>query len=105
MLFRSGIGRGLALLFGTYSLLHFAWLQVFLAGFIYLAAGQELDRVLAEERRDGRRSRGDTDPFADDGIWTAPPGFRWVSRGNGLWQLAPIVVTNSPNDRVPPTWH
>jgi Zn-dependent protease len=101
----AGIGRGLALLFGAYSLLHFAWLQVFLAGFIYLAAGQELDRVLAEERRDGRRSRGDTGPVADDGIWTAPPGFRWVSRGNGLWQLAPIVVTNSRNDRVPPTWH
>ena len=26
------------------------------------------------------------------GIWTAPPGYRWVSRGNGLWQLAPITV-------------
>jgi len=99
----AGIGRGLALLFGTYSLFHFAWLQVFLAAFIYLAAGQELDRVLAEERPEGRRSRHDAF-VSDDGIWTAPPGFRWVSRGNGLWQLAPIVVTHPRDDRVPPIW-
>jgi Zn-dependent protease len=102
----AGIGRGLALLFGTYSLFHFAWLQVFLAGFIYLAAGQELDRVLAEERQ-GRpygRWSGDRADVAADGIWTAPPGFHWVSRGNGVWQLAPIVATNVHADRVPPSW-
>jgi Zn-dependent protease len=102
----AGIGRGLALLFGTYSLFHFAWLQVFLAGFIYLAAGQELDRVLDEERRERQDGRwyGDRADVATDGIWTAPPGFRWVSRGNGVWQLAPIVATNVHAERVPPTW-
>jgi len=102
----AGIGRGLALLFGVYSLVNFAWLQVFLAGFIYLAAGQELERVLDEERSDrfgGPRDRYHDGPF-DDGIWTAPPGFRWVSRGQGVWQLAPIVVNASRGDRVPPRW-
>ena len=37
-------------------------------------------------RADGRRASASD----DDGIWTAPPGFLWVSRGNGVWQLAPI---------------
>jgi len=104
----AGIGRGLALLFGAYSLFHFAWLQVFLAGFIYLAAGQELDRVLAEEQHEpfgGQRRRDRASDWkADDGIWTAPAGFHWVSRGNGVWQLAPIVANASRGDRVPPRW-
>ena len=26
------------------------------------------------------------------GMWVAPPGYHWVDRGNGLWQLAPIGV-------------
>src|SRR5947209_1417443 len=47
----AGLGRGLALLFGAYSFCQGHWVQVFLAGFIYLAAGMELAQVLAEERR------------------------------------------------------
>jgi Zn-dependent protease len=102
----AGIGRGLAVLYGTYSLFSFAWLQVFLATFIYFAAGQELDRVLEEERHDFSRGHGGREraDAAAEGIWTAPPGFRWVSRGNGVWQLAPVVVTASYADRVPPRW-
>jgi len=93
------IGRGLALLFGTYSLLQGEFLQVFLAGFIFMAAGQELASVLAEEHRERPRPRGDRPESASsEGVWTAPQGFRWVSRGDGVWQLAPI------SDRVPPTW-
>src|SRR5262249_48627926 len=96
----ASIGRGLALVFGGYSLtrggLHQGFLQVFLAGFIYLAAGQELSRVLAEEevmdaRRRGERGRIPT----EQGIWTAPPGFRWEEQGNGVWRLAPITVAPS----------
>jgi hypothetical protein len=26
------------------------------------------------------------------GISVAPPGYRWIQRGDGIWQLAPIVV-------------
>jgi Zn-dependent protease len=100
----AGIGRGLAFLFGVYCLFHQMYLQAFLAGFIYFAAGQELARVLAEEEQvRARRRWASPDPLAGQGIWTAPPGFRWVSRGNGIWQLAPTVVV-AGNDRVPPPW-
>jgi Zn-dependent protease len=89
----AGIGRALALGFGLYCLFHLMFLQALLAGFIYLAAGSELARVLAEEEHvRGHRPWTRTDPAAGQGIWTAPPGFRWVSRGNGVWQLAPIVA-------------
>jgi Zn-dependent protease len=103
-LIAAGIGRGLALLFGLYCLFHGMFLQALLAGFIYLAAGHELARVLAEEGHlRARRAWAQPDPLAGQGIWTAPPGFRWVSRGNGVWQLAP-VVSSSVDDRVPPQW-
>jgi hypothetical protein len=78
--------------------------QAILAGFIYLAAGQELARVLAEEGHlRARRAWTQPDPLAGQGIWTAPPGFRWVSRGDGVWQLAPLVSA-TVDDRVPPPW-
>jgi Zn-dependent protease len=97
------IGRGLALMFGAYSLIRGDFFQVFLAGFIFMAAGQELASVLVEERRERPRRVGDRpDGAASEGIWTAPQGFRWVSRGDGVWQLAPISVQSG--DRVPPTW-
>jgi Zn-dependent protease len=99
----AGIGRGLALMFGIYCVIHGSLLQAFLAGFIYLAAGQELNRVLYEERRERTARRYGTDPAASEGIWTAPPGFHWVKLGNGVWQLAPIVVPVT--ERVPPQWH
>jgi hypothetical protein len=60
-------------------------MHVVLAAFIYLAAQSEEMQVLHEERR--RRQAVES-----DGVWVAPPGFRWVHRGNGVWQLAPIVV-------------
>jgi len=90
----AGLGRGLALLFGLYHLVNLptapsllsALVPIALAAFIYMAAGAELMQVLAEEGR-GRSRREDDD---NDGMWTAPPGFFWVSRGNGVWQLAPI---------------
>jgi Zn-dependent protease len=79
----ASLGRGLALFFGAYQLLQWNWPAVLLAAFVYLAAGSELARVIAEERSHDDDS---------DGLWTAPPGFRWVSRGRGVWQLAPITV-------------
>ena len=81
----AGLGRVLAVGFGVYSLLNGLWLQVFLAGFIYMVAGVELAGVVAEEKQ--RRYEGDA------GVWTAPTGDRWVQQGNGAWQLAPIAVS------------
>jgi Zn-dependent protease len=84
------IGRALAVVFGLYSLFHTPPLlmQVALAAFIYVIAGNEQASVVAEERRRTFDQAG-----SDPGIWTAPAGYRWVQRGNGVWQLAPIIVT------------
>ncbi len=84
----AGIGQTLAVVTG---LVLFAlggltyWLQIILAVFIYWVAGAELAQVRAEE---SRRSRSSTthDPLAP------PPGYSWIYRGNGVWQLAPVVV-------------
>jgi len=98
----AGLGRGLALLFGLYCLVNSAtWgdalVPIALAAFIYLAAGAELMQVLAEGRGRGRGDDGE-----GDGMWTAPPGYFWVSRGKGVWQLAPIPAHAS--DRNYSAW-
>jgi Zn-dependent protease len=98
----AGIGRGLALLFGVYCLFYGSFLQALLAGFIYFAAGQELAHVLAEGQQERARKQWGHVQAPSDGIWTAPAGFRWVSRGNGTWQLAPIVVSGT--DPGAPQW-
>jgi hypothetical protein len=59
-----------------------------LAVMIFFAARSEEAQVLFEERRrSAAKSTG-----TGQGIWVAPPGYRWVHRGNGLWQLAPTGV-------------
>jgi Zn-dependent protease len=81
------VGQVLAVLFAiaavryTRDPIHFA-----LAAFIFFAARNEEAHVIYEERR---RSavRANT-----QGMWVAPPGYHWVDRGNGLWQLAPLSV-------------
>ena len=47
--------------------------------------------VLTENRRREASAKG---------IWTAPPGFRWVSVGHGMWQLAPISGPNADRNPV-----
>ena len=92
------VGRVLAVCFGVAVVL---WTQnpihIALAAFVYLAAQAEEARVRFEERRES--------VAADShGVWTAPPGYRWVSRGNGLWQLAPIRVTVGESNRTASPW-
>jgi len=93
----AGIGRvlavGLPLLMIALGM--FTPMPLFLAAFIFYAASAELAQVRAEGHSD-RRGSDDA-----DGVWTAPPGFRWVSRGNGVWQLAPISVQANPWERRP----
>jgi len=76
--------------FGVYSLFSDPPhpMNAVLAAFIYMIAGNEEASVVAEERR-RTFDQGGSDP----GIWTAPAGYRWVQRGNGVWQLAPIIVS------------
>src|SRR5262249_38600430 len=77
------VGRTLAVLFGILMLCSApynpAWmLHVALAAFIYFAARTEEHQVLYEERR---RAFASND---NQGIWVAPPGYRWVHHGNGI---------------------
>jgi Zn-dependent protease len=93
----AGVGRVLAVAFGlsvffTWELFHLA-----LAAFIYIAGQVEEAQVLSEERR---RQYG-TDSA---GVWGAPPGYRWVQQGNGVWQLAPIVVPHANPYAGPGSW-
>jgi Zn-dependent protease len=81
----AGLGRLLAVAFGLSVLWTGYWIHLALAAFIYLAAQAEERQVLNEERR--RQYSADS-----AGVWVAPPGYRWVQQGNGVWQLAPIVV-------------
>jgi Zn-dependent protease len=61
-------------------------IYIALAAFIFFAARNEEAHVRYEERR---RSAVQA---KTQGMWVAPPGYRWVDRGNGLWQLAPVGV-------------
>ena len=90
----ASLGQALAIAFPLISLGFgfFSILHVFLAGFLYLAAGAEL-RQIRDESRGNDEDR--------HGIWETPPGYRWIHRGHGTWQLAPIVVVHPSRD---PRW-
>ena len=84
----AGVGQAIAIVFGVFCIVSGAsWQLMALAVFVYFIAGAELAQVRQEEaRRDGSM---------EGGVWTAPPGYRWVARGKGVWQLAPIHVQAS----------
>ncbi|RUL86708.1 site-2 protease family protein [Tautonia sociabilis] len=60
-------------------------LHLALAAFIFLAAGGERGQVRAEELR-LRASQ-------------AAPGYTWIDLGNGVWQLAPVILLDEPAPR------
>jgi Zn-dependent protease len=80
----ASIGQFIAIAAGLYFLINGELLPVVLAAFVYFAAGAELRSVREEEFR---RSVP-TDVYNNP----PPPGFRWVTRGDGIWTLAPIMV-------------
>jgi Zn-dependent protease len=93
----AGIGRFLAVVFSlsvifTGNLMHLA-----LAAFIFFAARAEEMQVLHEEQRRRHASQS-------EGVWVAPPGYRWVQQGNGVWQLAPVVVPYHDPYQGPSSW-
>jgi Zn-dependent protease len=97
------VGRVLAIGFGVYSLLSGDLLRVALAVFIHAAASQELARVRAEEAWSHGGSPNPETSHPQKEMWTAPPGYRWVSRGQGVWQLAPIMA-NTREAPDPRSW-
>ena len=86
----AGVGRVMAVLFGLAALWTRNPVLLALAAFVYFAGRAEESQVLFEEDR--RRGYARDEP----GISVAPPGYRWVDRGNGIWQLAPVVVVRIP---------
>jgi Zn-dependent protease len=93
----AGVGRILAVLFGLSVLLTGNLMHLALAAFIFFAARAEEMQVLHEERR--RRYAAQS-----EGVWVAPPGYRWVQQGNGVWQLAPVVVPYHDPYQRPSSW-
>jgi hypothetical protein len=97
------VGRTLAVCFGIVSLPLIGTgnlVHVALAAFIFFAARAEEMQVLADERR--RQAPAGEDP----GVWVAPPGYRWVQQGNGVWRLAPVVVRFAePSRDYSSPWH
>ncbi|MHB1555846.1 MAG: site-2 protease family protein [Isosphaeraceae bacterium] len=91
------IGRTLAVLFGLSVLYTGYWIHVALAIFVYFAARAEELQVQHEERR--RQYEGE-----NQGVWVAPPGYRWVQRSDGVWQLAPNVVVQGGPFVGPSPW-
>lgn len=92
------LGRVLAVCFGLTALIVTRNpIHVALAAFIYMAAQAEEGQVRSEERRHAFMGN-------IDGIWTAPPGYHWVRRANGLWQLAPITVRFGDSNRAATPW-
>ena len=90
------IGRGLALAFGIYSL----YSGNFLSG------GSCRLHLLCGRRRGSPacwpKSAGESMTcLKTEGIWTAPPGYHWVHQGNGIWQLAPVIVTSGTSGGIP----
>jgi len=96
----SAIGQFLAVAFAFAAVV---WthnpIHVLLAAFIYFAARSEEAHVLYEEGRRKPEWGGDS-----EGMWDAPPGYRWVDRGNGLWQLSPIRVNFPDQGRDASAW-
>ena len=87
----ASIGRVLAVLFAVSTViwshdLGLMLMRLALAAFLFFASRVEEMQVLNQERR-----RKHAAP-SEEGVWVAPPGYRWVQQGNGVWQLAPVVV-------------
>jgi len=79
------IGQAVAVIGGIAALGAGNWNLALLAAFIFFAAGMERAQVLAEGR-----PRGVAGGFDD--VPAPPVGFRWASRGDGVWRLVPIMV-------------
>ena len=86
----STIGQVLAVLFVVtlYRTGYLSPIHVFLAAFIFYAARTEEAHVLYEERR---RLAVQAAMHGKGNVAVAP-GYHWVDRGKGFWQLAPMGV-------------
>jgi len=86
------LGRVIAVVGAAYFLVQQNYQLAVLALFVYMAGTTELQQVRSEARPGGI-----PEGFVD--VPPPPAGFRWVTRGDGVWRLAPIMVPNSGRDR------
>jgi Zn-dependent protease len=86
------LGRVIAVAGGLYALTQFNWQLAMLAFFVFMAATIELRQVRDEARPDGV-------PEGFVNVQPPPAGFRWVTRGDGVWRLAPIMANVGDRDR------
>ncbi len=78
------VGQFLAVAGGVLGVASGRWDAAILAIFVYMAAANERNQVLAESRHQARA----------DGLTNPPPppvGFQWSNRGDGVWRLVPIM--------------
>jgi Zn-dependent protease len=78
------LGQTLAIVAMFMSIFYWEALFFFLALFVYSAGGRELMAVRYEEAQ--RTPAGE--PF----LSPPPPGYQWVTRGDGIWTLAPTRI-------------
>jgi Zn-dependent protease len=81
----AALGRVFAVLGGVYFVIHGQYEGLILVIFVFMAGSMELTQV----RMEGQPSAG------SDGrviVPDPPAGYRWVSGGDGVWRLAPIMV-------------
>ncbi len=88
----AALGRVLAVVGAIYFLTLPNFQAAVLALFVYMAASMELQQVRSEARPNGV-----PEGFTD--VSPPPPGFQWVTRGDGVWRLAPIMVNVGGRDR------
>jgi len=86
------LGRVLAVVGAIYFLSSANFQGALLALFVYMAGSMELQQVRNEDRPNGI-----PEGFTD--VPPPPAGFRWVTRGDGVWLLAPIMVNAGNSDR------
>ncbi len=79
------LGQFLAVAGGVLGVASGRWDAAILAIFVYLAAANERNQVLAESRSQAQSGFGLSNPPAP------PAGFQWSNRGDGVWRLVPMV--------------
>jgi Zn-dependent protease len=83
--FAATLGRAFAVLGGIYFVMNGQFEGLILTIFVFMAGSMELNQV----RMEGRSSTGSDGTVI---VPDPPAGYRWVSGGDGVWRLAPIMV-------------
>ena len=87
------LGRVIAVVAAVYLLTQQNFQAAVLFFFVYMAGSMELRQV-----RNEARPSGTPEGFID--VPPPPAGFHWVTRGDGVWRLAPIMAHVAGRDQT-----